>query len=397
MFALIVGCACVGCQQKAVWFTEQQADQISVLVNDEIDKGSFPGAVVLVGQNGSTLFEQAFGHQVTEPNRVPMQTDTVFDLASMTKPMATGAAVMILMDQGRLGPDDYVRQYIPAFACAGKEEVQIRHLLTHTSGLPAYTNAQALEDQHGSPCPTEVINKICSLESMNAPGETFRYSCLGYITLAQIVQQISTQTIDEFTRKNVFAPLGMQHTRFQPPDAWKGNIAATEVVDGQLLRGSVHDPLARLRDGMSGNAGLFSTAGDVGLFCNMLLQGGKVKRETILSKEAVTLMTCAQSHGRAFCFDLDSSYAWIKGEYASEQAFCHSGYTGTSVVCDPASGVYVIILTNRAHPHDKGTVKAVRKGVADIVYQALPSSTGKDGEPLADSRSTFPAVAPDQS
>jgi CubicO group peptidase (beta-lactamase class C family) len=380
VFVLLAVCVTTGCQQKAVWFTELQADQISALVNDEIAKGSFPGAVVLVGQDGATLFEQAFGDQVIEPKREPMQTDTVFDLASMTKPMATATAVMILMDQGRLGPDDYVRQYIPAFACAGKEEVQIRHLLTHTSGLPAYTNAQALEDQHGSPCPIEVINKICSLESMNAPGETFRYSCLGYITLAQIVQHVSAQTIDEFTRENIFVPLGMKHTRFRPPDGWKRNVAATEIVDGQLLRGSVHDPLARLRDGRSGNAGLFSTAGDVAIFCNMLLQEGKVKRKTILTKEAVTLMTSAQSHGRAFGFDLDSGYAWIKGDHASEQAFCHSGYTGTSVVCDPANGVYVVILTNRAHPNDKGTVKAVRKGVANIVYRALPPSTGQDGE-----------------
>jgi serine-type D-Ala-D-Ala carboxypeptidase len=371
VFALLALSLCVGCQQKAVWFTELQADQISALVNDEISKGSFPGAVVLVGQDKRVLFEQAFGHQVTEPNQVSMHTDTVFDLASMTKPLATGAAVMILMDQGRLRPDDHVSQYLPAFACAGKEEVQIRHLLTHSSGLPAYTNAQALEDQHGGPCPTEVINEICSFESMNEPGETFRYSCLGYITLAQIVQQISAQSIHAFTQENIFAPLGMRHTRFRPPDAWQGNIAATEIVDGQVLRGSVHDPLARLRDGMSGNAGLFSTAGDVAIFCNMLLQQGKVKRKTILSKEAVALMTCAQSHGRAFGLDLNSSYAWIKGDYASEQAFCHSGYTGTSVVCDPASGVYVIILTNRAHPNDKGTVKAVRKGVANIVYQAV--------------------------
>lgn len=377
VFVLLAVCVTTGCQQRAVWFTELQADQISALVSDEITKGSFPGAVILVGQDGTTLFEQAFGDQVIEPKREPMRIDTAFDLASMTKPMATATAVMILMDQGKLGPDDYVKQYIPAFAGAGKEEVQIRHLLTHTSGLPAYTNAQALEDQHGSPCAQEVINKICSFESMNAPGETFRYSCLGYITLAQIVQQVCGQAIGEFTQENIFAPLGMERTGFRPPDTWKTNIAATEIVAGQLLRGSVHDPLARLRDGSSGNAGLFSTAGDVGIFCNMLLHDGRVKGKTILSKEAVTLMTSAQSHGRAFGFDLDSGYAWIKGDHASGQAFCHSGYTGTSVVCDPASGVYVVILTNRAHPNDKGTVKAVRKGITNIVYQALQPSTDK--------------------
>ena len=375
VLALLAVCVGTGCQQRAAWFTELQAGQIRSLVNDEIAKGSFPGAVVLVGQEGRVLFEQAFGHQVIEPNRVPMRTDTVFDLASMTKPMATAAAVLKLMDQGSVDPNELVSRYLPAFACAGKEEVCIRHLLTHTSGLPAYTNAQALAEQHGSPCPEAVINKICSLESMSAPGEKFRYSCLGYITLAQIVQQVSGQSIDKFTQENIFGPLGMKHTRFQPPDGWKENTAATEIVDGQLLRGSVHDPLARLRAGMSGNAGLFSTAGDVGIFCHMLLQEGRAKGKAILSKEAVALMTSTQLHGRAFGFDLDSSYAWIKGDHASEQAFCHSGYTGTSVVCDPVSGVYVVILTNRAHPSDKGTVKAVRKGVVNIVYRALPLST----------------------
>lgn len=383
VLALLALCVCAGCQQKASCFTELQAGQISALVNDEIAKGNFPGAAVLVGQNGRTLYEQAFGNQVIEPNQLPMRTDTVFDLASMTKPMATGAAVMKLVDQGRLKPDDYVRQYLPAFACAGKEEVQIRHLLTHTSGLPAYTNAQALADQHGSPCSEEVINKICRLESMNPPGETFRYSCLGYIALAQIVQQVSGQSIDAFTRENIFAPLGMQHTRFQPPELWQENTAATEIVDGKVLRGSVHDPLARLREGMSGNAGLFSTAGDVGIFCNMLLQQGQVRGQTILSKEAVALMTSTQSHGRAFGFDLDSSYAWIKGDHTSDRAFCHSGYTGTSVVCDPATSVYVVILTNRAHPHDKGTVKAVRKGITNIVFKALGQSPETDDSTTA--------------
>ena len=226
------------------------------------------------------------------------------------------------------------------------------------------------------------FNRIADrrFDAMNPPGGKFRYSCLGYITLAQIVQQISGQSIDAFTQEQIFVPLGMRHTRFQPPDVWKENIAATEIVDGQVLRGTVHDPLARLREGMSGNAGLFSTAGDVGIFCHMLLQEGRVKGKTILSKEAVALMTSTQSHGRAFGFDLDSSYAWIKGDHASEQAFCHSGYTGTSVVCDPASGVYVVILTNRAHPNDKGTVKAVRKGIVNIVYQAVQPLAGPGRE-----------------
>ena len=159
-----------------------------------------------------------------------------------------------------IDPNDLVREYLPPFACKGKEEVRIRHLLTHTSGLPAYTNAAALKDQHGNPCPDAVIEKICSLEAQSMPGEVFQYSCLGYITLAEIVKVVSGQDIAVFTQTHIFTPLGMKHTTFNPPPAWQDNIAATEIVDGQLLCGSVHDPLAQLRNGTSGNAGLFSTA-----------------------------------------------------------------------------------------------------------------------------------------
>ncbi len=374
--ALVLGMM-TGCQRQAAWFGDLQGDRIRGLVTDEIAKDSFPGAVVLVGQNKTILFKEAFGHQMIDPNDVSMRTDTVFDLASMTKPMATGASVMVLMDQGKLKPDDYVKQYLPAFACAGKEEVRIRHLLTHTSGLPAYTNAKALADQYGSPCAQAVIDTICGLKAQTVPGDAIRYSCLGYIILAQIVQQISGQDIKTFAAENLYGPLKMKRTRFQPPQPWQGNVAATEVVEGTCIRGTVHDPLARLRDGLSGNAGLFSTADDVARFCQMLLNKGRVKRRAILSEEAVRLMTEPQSHGRGFGFDLASSYAWITGDHASDRSFCHSGYTGTSVVCDPASGIYLIILTNRAHPHDKGTVRALRKGVANIVFGTYHEFTPK--------------------
>jgi serine-type D-Ala-D-Ala carboxypeptidase len=376
---LVLG-SMTGCQRQAAWFGDLQGDRIRSLVTDELAKGSFPGAVILVGQHKTILFKEAFGLQMIDPNEVPMNTDTVFDLASMTKPMATGASVMVLIDQGNLKPDDYVKQYLPAFACAGKETVQIRHLLTHTSGLPAYTNAKTLADQHGNPCAQAVVDTICGLEAQNAPGERIRYSCLGYIILAQIIQQVSGQDINVFATENLYGPLRMKHTRFRPPDAWIDNVAATEVVEGTCIRGTVHDPLARLREGLSGNAGLFSTADDVARFCQMLLNKGRAKRRAILSEEAVHLMTEPQSHGRGFGFDLASSYAWITGDHASDRTFCHSGYTGTSVVCDPVSGIYLIILTNRAHPHDKGTVRALRKGVANIVFGAHHELTPKTND-----------------
>ena len=348
--------------------------QIDGVVQAEIQAGNFPGAVVLVGKGKKVLYWKAFGLAISEPVQEPMQKDTIFDLASMTKPLATAASVLILVDRGKLDPNSLVGDYLPAFACGGKEQVRIKHLLTHTSGLPAYTDANSLRTQYGSPCPEKVIERICSLDAQSVPGETFRYSCLGYITLAEIVRLVTGQGIDEFSRENLFVPMEMKDTTFNPPAEWKRRIAATEIVDGEPLRGTVHDPLARLRAGVSGNAGLFSTAPDLAVYCQMLLNHGMCKGRRVLSPSAVKMLTQPQSHGRAYGFDVSSSYSWVKGPNGSPNAFCHTGYTGTSLVCDPETGVYVILLTNRAHPHDGGASKPVREKLAEIVF---PPSTDR--------------------
>ena len=357
-----------GCQVDDQYRWAERLTAIDDIVAKEIDSGNIPGAVVLVGQRDRILYWKAFGSEVIEPYNEPMTKHTIFDMASVTKPVATATSIMILADRGRLNLNDHVSVYLPAFGCEGKEEAQIRHLLTHTSGLPPYTNAKNLETQYGRPCADAVIEKICSLSAASPPGEQFRYSCLGYITLAQIVKIVSGQDINEFSRESIFRPLGMRHTTFNPPASWQKNIAATQIENDHLLRGSVHDPLAQLRDGLGGNAGLFSSAPDLAVYCRMLLNEGKLNRRTILSPEAVRQMTTVQSHGRAFGFDISSGYSWVKGRYAPPQTFCHTGYTGTSIVCDPASGIYVIILTNRAHPHDKGSSRPTRTGIAEIVF-----------------------------
>jgi CubicO group peptidase (beta-lactamase class C family) len=354
-------------------------EQIDKIVEEEIEKGNFPGAVVLVGQQDEILYWKAFGHQVIEPNVEPAGKDTIFDLASLTKPIATAPSIMILKDRGAIDLDDYVGKYLPAFACNGKQEVRIRHLLTHTSGLPAYTNADALKEQFGTPCPEKVIEKICSLQAASKPGEEFRYSCLGYITLAKIVEVASGKSIDDFSQENIFAPLGMKRTTYNPPESWRKGIAGSEIADGPLFRGTVHDPLARLMAGVSGNAGLFSNAHDLSIYCQMLLNGGIYKGKRILSTEAINLLTTEQALGRACGFDVKSSYSWVKGSYASERAFCHTGYTGTSIVCDPASKTFVIILANRVHPKDDGSAKPVRMKVADIVFSSLQMPLDQNG------------------
>ena len=350
---------------------EQHFSEIGPVVAEEIEKGSFPGAVVLVGRRDVVLYWKAFGAEVIEPFTELIDRETIFDLASMTKPIATASSILILNDRRALALDDYVSKYLPAFGCNGKEQTRIEHLLTHTSGLPAYTNANELKEQFGSPCPDKLIEKICGLQAASEPGEKFRYSCLGYITLAKIAEVVSGSDIADFSRRNIYARLGMKKTAFNPPGSWRRHIAATEIVEGQLLRGTVHDPLARLMDGVSGNAGLFSNVYDLSIYCRMLLNTGIWKRRRILSREAIAMLTTEQSHGRAFGFDVNSSYSWVKGDHAPDGAFCHTGYTGTSIVCDPGSGLFVIILTNRAHPHDEGATKPVRKRIADIGFSSL--------------------------
>ncbi|UCG57029.1 MAG: beta-lactamase family protein [Phycisphaerales bacterium] len=368
---VLLSCITLSCEVTQTLSRRQRLARIDRVVKEEIQDGNIPGAVVLVGRADRILYWEAFGSQMTEPQREAMTKDAIFDLASLTKPIATATSIMILRERGELDLDDFVAEYLPAFGCQGKEGVRIKHLLAHTSGLPAYTSAGELEQEFGTPCPDKLIEKVCSLEPLSPPGEKFRYSCLGYITLAKIVEVVAGEAIDDFAGDNIFAPLRMKHTMYNPPESWQENIAATEIVDGQVLRGTVHDPLARLAAGVSGNAGLFSTAYDLSIYCRMLLSGGVCKNTRVLSSEAVELLTTAQSHGRAYGFDVSSGYSWVKGSLAPKEAFCHTGFTGTSIVCDPASRTYVIILTNVVHPYGKGTSRPIRTKVADVVFSSL--------------------------
>jgi len=376
---LLLLCLSIQCRPVQEEKPEYLFPRIGPVIYEEMEKGNFPGAVVLVGRGDDIAYWKAFGHKITDPCEEPMDKNTIFDMASVTKPVATATSILILVDRKAIGLDDVVRTYLPAFGCKGKEEARIKHLLAHTSGLPPYTNANKLKEEFGSPCPEKVIDKICALEALSTPGEEFRYSCLSYITLGKIVEVVSGKSLDEFSKKNIFAPLGMKHTTFNPPDSREKDIAATELIDGKPLRGTVHDPLARLMAGVSGNAGLFSNAHDLSIYCRMLLNGGTWKGKRILSPEAVRLLTTVQTHGRAYGFGVSASYSSAKGACASEKAFVHTGYTGTSIVCDPENETFLIILANRVHPKDDGSAKPVRTKVADIVFSSLSTSPAQNG------------------
>ncbi len=194
-----------------------------------------------------------------------IQPGMIFDLASLTKPVATATSIMILVEQGKLSLDEKVKGYLPEFSAfadaEGKpgEDARLWHLLTHTSGLPPYADAAEVEKYFGGPCTTEqLVNYISGLKKTDPPGQAFHYSCLGYITLAHILNKITGQTIAEFSRENIFKPLGMDHTFYTPEEKYLDLCVPTQVINGKPLRGVVHDPLARLQGGISGNAGLFS-------------------------------------------------------------------------------------------------------------------------------------------
>ena len=352
------------------------------LMAEALAKHDFPGAVILVTHQGKIVWRKAYGQSQLIPELQPMKADLLFDLASMTKPIATATSIMILVEKGKIRLWDKVKTYIPEFVPYIEdkgipgEDARIFHLLTHTSGLPPYTDPQEVEKKFGRPCSTELLVKyIAGLRKEYRPGEKFVYSCLNYITLARIIQIVSGQDLSEFSQNNIFKPLGLNFTMFNPPDELKSRCVPTEVVNGQLLKGVVHDPLARLQGGISGNAGLFSTADDLAVFAQMMLQKGEFKGVRILSPLSVERMTeiypKVSFSGRGLGWDLDSDYATVKGDLFGCKSYGHSGYTGTSIWIDPETQTVVIFLTNRVHPDDKGEIISWRSKVSNVVAASI--------------------------
>lgn len=347
--------------------------QIEKMVEEEIEKGNFPGAVIYVGNSTDTLLFEAYGYKSEENGLGKMTKDTIFDLASLTKPLATATAVLLLVEEGKIELNAPAGRYLTMFAQEGKEGVQVNHLLAHTSGLPAYTNAQNIRNKYGSPCPQELVQELFAMSLRSKPGEQLNYSCLGYIVLGALVEEVSGMTLAEFTEKHLWNPLRLNDTFFQPHERYHDRIAPTARVGGEPLIGTVHDPLARLMDGNSGNAGLFSTAKDIAGYCRMLLNNGQYRRNSILSESSVFFLTNEQSHGRTYGFDVSSSFAWIRGEHSDPATISHSGYTGTSIVLDPENELFIIILTNRSYPDDSGSVRRLRRETANIVHKEILS------------------------
>lgn len=356
---------------------------VDEIIQQAIDDSSTPGAVLLVMRQNKIALRKAYGYQQLIPAKIPMAATTIFDLASLTKPIATATSAMILIDRGQLRLLDPIDQFIPGFlswqndSTKHNEKIRIIHLLTHTSGLPSYAPVKELETKYGSPAPDSMISYIARVKRHHAPGAFFQYSCLNFITLQRVIESISHQSLQEFTQNNIFEPIGMTHTTYKPDVTLTKHIAPTEILEGKnLLQGVVHDPLARIMmGGISGNAGLFSNADDLAIFAATMLNKGRFVDKQILSPAAVRSMTHVPHElgqfGRGLGWDLYSDYSSNKGDLFGASAYGHTGYTGTSIIIDPDSETVVILLTNRVHPNDKASVTRLRSLVANVIAAAI--------------------------
>lgn len=344
-------------------------DGVDSIIGQAIVDHNIPGAVLVVGHDGKVIYRKAYGERSLEPKREPMTLDTIFDLASLTKVVATTTAVMQLMEQGKVRMNDPVAKYIPEFAQNGKDDITVRQLMTHYSGLaPDLDLTTPWEGKQTAYQLAEVM------PPEQTPGSSFVYSDINFIMLGALVERVSGETLDTYTEKHVFAPLKMTHTRFDPPPASRPKIAPTQYDENErMLRGVVHDPTARRMGGVAGHAGLFSTGDDLAKFCQALLNGG----DGILSALAVEKMTQPEQPPsapvlRGFGWDIDSPFSSNRGDLFPIGSYGHTGFTGTALWIDPTTKSYIILLTNAVHPRGKGNAIGLRSKVATEIAAALP-------------------------
>ncbi|MEP7346877.1 MAG: serine hydrolase [Gemmatimonadaceae bacterium] len=345
---------------KAVGMSAERLGAIDRIVQRGVTAGGYPGAAVVVGRRGFSVFQKGFGHLgwTSDSPRVDAE-ETIYDLASLTKVVGTTTAAMILYDEGRLDLNAPVSQYLPAFSGGMKDSVLIRHLLTHYSGLPAGLNLWRLTRS-----PYEAKNVVLATQLICRPGQCFLYSDIGADVMGWVIEAITGQGLDTFLHERVFQPLGMNDTNFRPADSLQYRIAPTEVTPprGYPLRGEVHDENAYALGGVAGHAGLFSSASDLAVFAQMLLNKGEINGIRLISDSTISLFTKRTAGTRALGWDTADGDGG-SGSYLSERAFGHTGYTGTSMWIDPDREMFVILLTNRVHA---ARARRPSKVIADV-------------------------------
>lgn len=345
--------SCSNAQEKQVKAFDFSG--IDELINNAIEEKIFPGAVLFIWQNGEILHEKPYGSFTYEQDAPEVTTSTIFDLASLTKVISTTTAVMLCVDRKLISLDDKIVSYIPEFSSNGKANITIRNLLLHNSGLPAWKKfyGRGLKKK-------EVLAEIFNSSLEFETGTKMVYSDLGIITLGKIIEKVSGLSLDEFSNKEIFEPLEMNSTFFNPADSIKKFCAPTEVDNywrNKLLQGEVHDETAAMLEGVAGHAGLFSTASDLGKFMSMITNKGVYKKKRMINEETVELFTKKQSDqsSRGLGWDTKSEKGSSAGNLFSAGSFGHTGFTGTSIWADTERNLFVVFLTNRVYPSRENT------------------------------------------
>lgn len=398
----------------SVGMSAERLAQIDAAVNEEIGRERLPGAVVVVARRGRVAWRKAYGSRALMPAREAMTVDTIFDAASLTKVVATATSIMILIERGRVRLNDPISRFIPEIKTEEKDRITIEHLLTHRAGYAPDFDLREQWTGEG-----EALRRLYDEPLRSAPGARFVYSDIGFIALGEVVRRASGQRLDGFARGNVFEPLQMRDTGFRPfaqtssaqsssqtssppnPSSYSARpgssvmarIAPTETrratagyLGGRLeavganaeemLRGIVHDPTAQRMSGVAGHAGLFSTADDLAIYCQMILNGGEYAGARILSPLTVATMTRPRAvtetgAARGLGWDMMSGFSANRGDLFPPGSFGHTGFTGTSLWIDPASESFVVFLSNRVHPNGRGDVTALRGRVSSIVAASI--------------------------
>ncbi len=359
---------------ESLGFDPAALAEVRSAVSEAVEEGAIPGAVVVVGRRGQIALVEVVGLRAVEPDAQEMTRDTVFDMASLTKPVATATAVMKLWERGAIDLDDPITTYLPELANHGKEAITVEMLLRHRAGLIPDNPIGDYQDGV-----EEAWRRINEIDLVGTPGEQFRYTDVGFLILGRLVERVSGMSLDEFVREHIFNPIGMRDSMFLPLEHGidRDRIAPTEREGEEWVRGVVHDPRSRAVGGVAGHAGLFSTADDLTVYAQTLLNGGEGPNGTrILAPPTVRAMIDAgdtpDGERRGLGWDLNTGYSSPKGERFGPKSFGHTGFTGTSIWIDPETETFVILLTSRLHPGgDKPSPTALRRRLATIVASAI--------------------------
>lgn len=357
--------------QRAPGLRESDLEPIGDIVRAQIEAGRIPGAVVIIGQGDGVVYRHAFGYRELKPLRIAMTPDTIFDLASLTKPVATSVAVMQLHQRGKLDLDAPVARYWPGFAANGKERITVRELMTHYSGLAADLDLAGKWTGYGT-----ALEMIKAARPLYPPGTHYAYSDVNFEVLGEVVRRVSGMPLDAYCEAHIFRPLGMTDTGFRPPAAERDRIAPTLFVDGRLHLGDVHDPTAVRMGGVAGHAGLFSTADDLAVFARVLLNGGRWRGVRILTPHSIDEMTIPESPSgavrlRGLGWDVAAPFASNRQQMLPAGSYGHTGFTGTMLWIDPVSNAFVVILTNRTYPNGNGNAGPLRNEILALVSERI--------------------------